>query len=808
MFYWQDIKYALRLLVKNPLFTILTVIVLAGGLGLSVFTFAFLHTAMLKPLPLPEGERVVRLLTIASDGSTRDLDAADLAAVRPHLTTLTDLGAYTGREFVVGTGQGTRSLNAEATEWNIFEVTRTRPALGRGFNPEDQAPGAEPVVVLSDWAWRVLFGSDRSLVDSHVRLNGVPTRVIGVMPAGYGFPVAAEAWVPIRPAILTATVPDQEFIGAYARLRPGVSPSQATAELTGLLKRARQAYPPADPPLEPPRGMTVTSYPMAQIGEEAPLVLFVLNTLATLILLLACINVTNLLLARANERAKETAVRLALGAPRGRLIMQSMWESVILCAAGGALATGTAVWGLGAINAWTHGHLEGNLAFWWVWGFDRTVLLAAGGFVTLAIVVLGGVVSRRAVTTEINAVLQDSGARAGGRSEGRVSRALVITQVATVSLLMFFGAMTAIVAYRVATVDVGYDTRNLLSTGVDLPEDRYPGAESRGRLYQMLYDHLSVRSELDGVMLEARLADITEESGAFELPGRTPAGLTDRTFVRALLGPLTPLGIDLREGRFFDTRDDEAGLKTVIVSQALAAHAWPGRSPLGAQLRLSGIGETSEWRTVVGVVDDVLLGNPLSRDRSPIAVYIPLRQTTARAAGVIFRYRGDESPGRAAFLETLGAIDPLIAPGNIASFEEVIAKTTLIAKSVATLFGACFGFALILAVSGTYGLMARSIGRRTREIGVRRALGATDGIILRMLVGQGGRQLGVGAVGALPLTMLVGWGFSRFFPISIFVSVGTALLVSAVITLIVLAATWLPTRRAMAIEPRDALWRE
>ncbi len=202
MFYWQDIKYALRLLAKSPFFTILTVVVLAGGLGLSIFTFSFLHTAMLKPLPVPEGERVVRLLATGGASSSGLIDAADLAGIRADVTVLTDVGAYAGREVVVGTGQGSRAIQATATEWNVFRATRATPALGRGFRPDDQVAGAEPVVVLSHWAWRVVFGADSGLIGQHVPLNGVSTRIIGVMPEGYGFPVAAEAWVPIRPELL------------------------------------------------------------------------------------------------------------------------------------------------------------------------------------------------------------------------------------------------------------------------------------------------------------------------------------------------------------------------------------------------------------------------------------------------------------------------------------------------------------------------------------------------------------------------------------------------------------------------------
>src|SRR5262245_43322746 len=197
MFFWQDVRYALRLLAKTPIFTLLTIAVLAGGLGLSIFTFSFLHTAMLKPIPVPQGEEIVRLMTMEGSRTRGVVDAADLAAMRPSITTLSDVGAYGSREVVIGTRDGARSITATETEWNIFQVTRTPAALGRGFNPDDQVRGAEPVVVLTDQAWRVLFGGDSGVIDRRVLMNGVPTRVIGVMPPGYGFPVASEAWIPM-----------------------------------------------------------------------------------------------------------------------------------------------------------------------------------------------------------------------------------------------------------------------------------------------------------------------------------------------------------------------------------------------------------------------------------------------------------------------------------------------------------------------------------------------------------------------------------------------------------------------------------
>lgn len=807
--YGQDVRFALRLLKKSPWFSLLTVCVLAGGLSVSIFTFSFLYTAMLRPLPVRAGESVVKILAV-TDGSWGALDAADLAALRSRTQSVTDLGAYASRELVVGSGEATRTIQATETEWRIFETTGVRPALGRGFNREDQDPGADPTVVLSDGAFRTVFGGDPGIVGRRVVLSGVSTLVIGVMSAGYGFPVAAEAWVPIRPEVLMATVPGREAVEVFGRLAPGASASQARAELSALLRDVRRTRPAPIPGAErsEPTSIEVQSFPMAQIGESGPLLLAALNALAGMILLLACANIAHLLLARANERARETAVRLALGAPRGRLVMQCLWEVVLLCVAGGVLATALAGGALSILNDLAHAHLEGNLAFWWVWGFDRSVVLAAGAFVTLAVAVLGGVVAVRATRTEANAVLEEGGAKSGDRREGRLSRALVVTQVATVSVLMFVGCLAGVIAWRVVNVDLGYDTRNLLQASIDLPAERYPNAAARGRFFQTFSDQLAARPELAGAMLRAPLASMFSEEGAFELRERRAAPVRPRTFVQAALGPLSPLGIELRSGRFFDGRDHETSEPTALVSRAFAARTWPGASPLGRQVRLTGLGEGERWRTVVGVVDDVLLGNPLSRERSAVAVWVPLRQTAAEGASVLLRHRGSRAAGEAAFFQTLSRLDPRVAPSRVQSFEEVLAKTTKIARSVAGLFGVCFGFALLLAASGTYGLMARSIGRRTREIGVRRALGATEANILRMLLGQGSRQLGIGALLALPLTAVAALGISRLFPVSFGLSLAVALGVAAAVASIVLAATWVPGRKAVAIEPRDALWRE
>lgn len=808
MFHWCDVRYALRLLRRSPGFSALTVLTLAGGLGISVFTFAFLHTAMLAPLPLPGGDRIVRVEN-ARPATAGKFDVTEVRAVRSSITTLSAVGLFTSGEFVIGDERHRRVLGATLAEPGIFDVTRTRPFLGRAFTVDDQVSGAARVIVLSYRSWQLAFGGDSGVVGRSVPLNAGYARVIGVMPAGYGFPVASDAWLPLPTSVLTESAANTQAVDLYGRLADGASARDASAEIARLLDRIHAAAGSATARANP-AAVDVNSFPMAQIGEEASLVLSVLNLLATLILLLACVNVTNLLLARANERARETAVRLALGASRGRLVLQSMWENVIICVLGGLVATALAAWGLDGINRWLQSNLEGNLAFWWVWKLDRTAVLSACGFVIAVITFLGCVVSARALGTEFNAVLRDGGARSGNRREGRVARALVIMQVSIVTVLMFFGVMSSVVAHRVAHADVGYDTRRLLSATVELPAGRYDSLDVRRGFYRRLVADVATSDAIEAPLLRASVASIADAGGAFE-PGESrrvfdPA--SPRAYVDGVFGPLGTIGVALRSGRLFDERDDERGAPVALISRTLAEQSWPGRSPIGQRLRLATDSGRIASREIVGVVSDILMGAPFSRNRSAAAIYVPLPQTTVPRPALLFRHRGDAPAARSALYASLARIDARIAPPSVQTFEEILTKSALIATSVTKLFAICFGFALLLAVSGTYGLMARSIGQRTREIGVRRALGATDGVVARQMVGQGSRQLGVGVAVALPLLVGIGIGFSSFFPIGWAMALTSGVFVSGSIVLVVLLATYIPTRRALAVSVRDALWRE
>ena len=804
MLHLQDIRYAFRLLARSPGFTLLTVVVLAGGLGLSTFTFSFLHTAMIRPLPLGDGDRIVRLMSL-EDGRRRQVDLVDVAPLQASMRSVRYLGAYTRREVIVGRDGDRRLLQTTATDPSLFAVAATPAFMGRSLVPADADPGAEPVIVLSYRTWDVAFGQDRSIIDTHVALNGVSTRVVGVMPEGFGFPVAEDAWLPLPRVTMASARAGQAYVAVFARLADGATAEQAAAEAAAILQREAAARD-TTAGTAPRLGAAVESFPAAQIGDERTLVFTTINLLAALILLLALVNVTTLLTARANERVRETAVRLALGASTGRLVMQGMWETIILCVAGGIAGTAGAAWGLGAITRWTSVNVPDNMAFWWVWRMDHITLLSAGAFVTVAIVVLGSVVSLRATRTNVRDVMQDGSARSGTRREGRLARFLVATQVATVTVLMFVGVLSGVMARRVVDLDPGYDPTNLLQASLAPSTERFATEDARATVFRNVQARLAEHAAVDNALLRSRVAEKGSGGGRFAVRDRTASGTLPTSNVVTTLGSMSTLGIEHIEGRMLTDTDDRSRAPVVLVSRSLATSQWRG-SPVGQQIRLAGVSDTLQWRTIVGVVSDIPYGDPFARDRSTDAIYVPLLQSGVASTNVFVRYRGNEVAGRQALNQVMGAVDPLLVPENVFRASEVIAKSGMLAVSLTKLFGSCFAFALLLAVAGTYGLMSRSIGLRTREIGVRRALGSTDAMATRLLLRQGARQVGVGTLVALPFLGLVGAVVSYYLPLGPALTTTTGILVSAVIMVVVLGATWLPTRRVVATELRDALWR-
>ena len=792
----SDFKYAVRLLVKRPWFTAMTVVMLAGGLGISLYTYTVLNVMLYRDVPLPEGASIVKI----GAGSWVDiepLDAFELEELRANASSFSELGVYRGSRSLVGQSGATASVRSVESDWRIFEFTRTPPLLGRGFVADDNSGASEPVAVLSFETWQAVFSGDAGVVGDVVTINGRLTRVVGVMPEGYAFPENAELWLPLGPEDLAPLGYTNNGLQTYGRLRPGVSVEAAQTELTALVQRARE---------QRPATVAQNSDPVAVLrfqngGIFGTVVFGVLNLVSLSILLIAAVNVGNLLLARTNERIREVGIRIALGAPRTRLIAQITLENAILCAIGGAVALFLAGRALDLTNGFMRAAFEGA-PFWWTWRLDAGVVTVAGVFLALTVLVVSVLPAFCVSTVDPLALLRDGTGAGGGRGTGRISRELVTLQIALISAVIVAGGAAAVISDRAARFDYGMSTDGLLSMRFELPAATYDTAAKRLSFLE------SLLSDLRGAAgIEA--AGIMQEAGPtrFSVDGREYATPDDRPGAwRVLLsGSPSPIGPTLVEGRTFDSRDSATGVKTAIVSASLARAYWPNESPLGRHLDVSSGASETDQLTVVGVVGDVRY-DPLAQSRvGSSAIYVPVPQASVPASThIIVRQLGDETRARSAMYEALERLDPTIAP-DIRTYDDTLQRMTFFASTLTKLFAACGAFAILLAITGIYGMSSNAVLLRSHEIGLRRTLGASNETVVATFIAQGVRQLarglGVSALLCAGILYLLQKGFSLGYWAMGLLAAGVVLVVSAC----VLLSIYLAVRRVTRLEPSAAL---
>ena len=793
-----DLKYTVRLLVKRPLFTLVTVLVLTGGLGISLYTFAALKTMVRGGLPVPDGRSIVSV-SAGTWVNPEPLDAFELAALRNEARTLTDLGVFRSRRALLGEPASSRNLRSLESDTRIFEFTRTRPLLGRGFVPEDGADGGEPVAVLSHAVWQAMFAGEAGVVGELVPVNGRPTRIVGVMPEGYAFPTNTEIWLPLADSIVAPAGYSGIALQAYARIPRGVDRSTAEAELSALVDRVRQQLPEDE---ASPAAVSLMSFQEQSFGVFGTVVFGVLNLLAISILLMAAVNVGNLLLARTNERIKEVGVRIALGAPRARLIAQMMVENVVLCAAGGLLAIFLAVRALDATDAFMRGLLGSDKPFWWAWGLDRDLALAAVLFLTLTVLVVSVLPAFCANSVDPNSLLKDGARTGGGLRPGRISRALLTIQVALISAVIVVGGAVVSIAQRAANFDIGVDPTNLVMTSIAPSAERYRTAEERASFYERFLAELRGGGGIDAAVFMQEMG-----TAPFAVEGSDYASEENRPLATlvALSETPSPLGPTRLQGRAFDSRDSFAAAKTAIVSDAFARKYFPNEPVLGRRIAVT-VGESAAAeREIVGVVSNLSF-DPIGVTRmGPEAIHIPLAQADLSSAQLMVRHFGDENRALSALYEALARVDPAAVPKRVRSYADNLAQMTLFARTMTKLFTGCAVFAVLLAITGIYAMSSNSVVLRNHEIGLRRALGASNGNVIKIFVVQGTRQLVIGlalsAVLSAAVLAVIGQGFSVGAATLGLIAVAVVLVVSAT----VLLSIYLAVRGVVRSEPSAIL---
>jgi predicted permease len=793
-----DLKYALRLMVKRPGFTLLTVLVLAGGFSISLYAFGALKTLVYGDLPFADGGSIVRI-GVGPLPNFEPPDAYELAQIRREAQGLSGLGVYRSTRLVVGDASSVYNARAIETDWRIFDFTGTEPLLGRGFVQQDSASGTESVAVLSYGLWQSGFAGDPDVVGSLVRLKGALVRIVGIMPDGYRFPQNTELWLPLGQSVLDPVTPSGDLLNAYARPRSGVSVSAVEAELTTILRRVRGEYATDDGAARV--SVSAVSFHELTFGTFGDIVFSVLNILALSILLLAAVNVGNLLLARTNRRIREVGVRVALGAPRTRLIAQIVLENLLICALGCAIAVWLAAVGLSATNDFMRQLLGDDMPFWWIWQLDSDVLAVGLLSLILTVTVVSVLPAVNVSRADPNLLLRE-GAHGGGLSMGRVSRALVTLQVALISALMLVGSVAIVIAERVASFDLGMDIDNMLVVTVERSEQVRPTEQARLRMFERVLEEVRAAPEIEA-------AAILHDAGTlrFSADGTEYATLEEYPEAWRMVLSVTdaPIGPALIVGRKFDSRDTATSLPTALISESLARSYWPNASPLGRSIDVSNSDGEMESRVVVGVMSNITFDPAGMTPIGTSAVYIPSTQLILPVTRIVARHRGSEASARSAIYAALARVGPTISARQLMTYTEATEQITRFGRVITMLFAGCGAFAILLAITGIFGMSSNGVVLRRHEIGLRRALGASDRNVLRIFVIQGVRQLAVGLLFSVLVSAVVLAMVSRSFSLDS----STLALIGGVVVLVVsstvLLAIYLSLRGVLRTEPSSAL---
>jgi putative ABC transport system permease protein len=798
----RSVRRASRILVRSPGLSLLAVLAFGLGIGLTTVMFSIVHGALLRGLPLPEPEELVAVVRTNPSEGINQMGASlhDFADWREAQRTMEGLAGYYTGTVNLADGDRPERLDGGFFSAGTMELLGIRPLLGRTHRVEEDRPGAPLTLLLGHHVWRDRYGSDPGILGRSLRVNGESAEVIGVMPEGFRFPQDQDVWLPLRADPLSIPRGEGMFVSVLGRMRPGVDLDAVQLEMTQVARRLEEEHP------ESNQGIQVRVRPVVEsfIGDEARALLLTMLVAVSFVLLIACFNVANLLLARAAARSREVAIRTALGAGRRVIIAQQLLEALVLACAGGVLGLGIAAVGL---RIFTNAIADTDPPYWLVFDLNPTVLLFTLGMAASAAVLAGLIPALQASGARVHDLLKDESRGGTSRRLSRLTRGLVIGEVAlSVALLAAAGLMIRSIV-NVGNLELGFPPEEVLTARVGLFETDFPGVEDRTLFWEAFEER--VRGLPGGAPVT--LTSSLPATGSMNVPLALQGARydTDRDVPRARRIIVTPgfdvvFGMPVLEGRALGTEDRAGGLPVATVSRGLAERFFPGESPVGKQIRLappSADEAAAPWLTVVGVVGDIF---HTPDDEIPWTVYTPLAQSDARFMSVAVRTRGEPMALAPAIRDAAVATHADTPIYFVRDMTEVIRQQTWFYSVFGGLF-LVFGLAaLFLASVGLYGVLAFSVGRRTPELGIRMALGARSADVRRLVLGQGLFQMGVGVALGLGMALVLGQALGNFLfrvePRDPLVLLGTAL----VLFLTGLAASAVPVRRATRVDPMVA----
>ena len=805
----RDFRHAGRSLIRRPSVTVNAVFALSLGIGLTTILFSVIYAILLRPFPVPQGELILHLEYRNPSRGLRGLDVSihDYLEWRAQQTAFQDLGAfYTGTVNLSGSDRPERYFGAFVTA-NTFDVLGVEPVLGRTFRQEEGAPGAPPVAIISHSVWRDRFQSDPDVVGEIIRINGEPTTIIGVMPEEFAFPYWEDVWIPLRVNALELQWGAGPGLEAFGKLRADATLQQAVVEFQGISARLAGAYPDTNEGLQ----AYVEPYAASYRDDDSPFFAFLMMGTAFSVLLLACFNVANLLLARAVTRTRDMAIRTAMGASRRRVMMEILQEALLLAGVGALLGVGMAVVGLDLIDQWMTSAATFPLPFWIDFRVDAPILIFVVAAGVLSALASGLLPAIRASKTDIHGLLKSESWSVSSLRIGRLSRGLVLAEITVSALLLVVGGHLINEIGVARYQDYGFRSEDVLTARVGLFEGVFPDRQDRQAFFRDLRANLLATPGVEAVALATDLPGQDAGRVRFAVEGTDYGEDQEQPIVRwAAVSPgyFETVGVSPDRGRVFMESDEEVGQPVALVNRSLAERFFPDADPIGRRVRIGGDGGPGAWRTIVGVVPDLHMDGGYEPQGLPDGVYVPLAQSDPRFVSIALRAIGDPlalAPALREEVTTLQGDTPIYF---VMTLQESININLLNLVFVGGLFALLGVTAFILAAVGLYGVMAFLARQRTREVGLRMALGAQSGDVLRMIARQGTIQVFGGVTAGLILAALFR---------AAFIAVGqevtpwhwhVTLTVCAALIITGMAATLVPARRATAIDPMEALREE
>ena len=801
---WQDVRYALRMMVKNPAFTTIAIVALALGIGANSAIFSVVNTVLLQPLPYNDPDRLMMVWEDkAARGFPRDTPSAgNFVDWRDQSQSFEGMAAMADESFnLTGSGDPER-IDGKKVSGSFFNLLGVAPQLGRGFLVEEDQPGRNQVVVLSHRLWQRRFAGDPNIVGKTLTLNGQPNQVVGVMPAQFEFPSRdAELWVPIAFTNEQAANRGRHYLQIIGRLKPGVTLQQAQAEMNTIAVRLQQQYPQQNSE----QGIAVVPLHEQLVGDIKPALLVLLGAVG-FVLLVACANVANLLLARAAGRQKEIALRLALGASRWRLLRQFLTESVLLAAFGGIVGLLLSLVALKVLK----GFMPATIAQAQSVSIDARVLLFTLGVSILTGLVFGLAPAVQSSNFNLNESLKEGGRDSSVGARGsRLRGILVVTEVA-VSLLLLIGAGLLINSFlRLRSVDPGFKAENLLTMKVVLPRAKYATHQQRSAFYADLVRRVESLPGVTSAGVTTNLP-LYRQGNSITVnfagrpeppPGQKPAVVT------RVISPnyFSTMNIPLLSGRNVNDQDREDGPAVAVINETMARRFWPNQEPVGQRFTPGPVsGPPEAWIAVVGVVKDVRQFELIAEPKPQM--YLHYQQVGFfEPNDLVVKTAVDPLSLAGSVRKAVWDIDKDQPVSNIKTMDEILSTSIEKQRFTMLLLGIFAGVALLLAAVGIYGVMSYTLAQRTHEIGIRMALGAQRSHVLKLAVGQGLKLVLVGVA----IGLIAAFGLTRLMTSLLFgvrpTDPATLVIISAILISVALLASYIPARRATKVDPLVAL---